>query len=102
MIVHVTKTHRIRKLCDVGVGVGGLCNTFACVNCSVADRGSADKCSKMALFKQKFNFFLFCFFFEKTPMDFYQKSGEDETSASCLLTVEHYSAEVNLIFTVGR
>lgn len=29
-------------------------------------------------------------------MDFYQKSRES------LLTVEHYSAEVNLIFTVGR
>lgn len=35
-------------------------------------------------------------------MDFYQKGSEDEASASCLLTVERCSAEVNLIFTVGR
>lgn len=35
-------------------------------------------------------------------MDFYEKSSEDEASASCLLAVERSSAEVNLIFTVGR
>lgn len=35
-------------------------------------------------------------------MDFYWRSSEDSASASCLLTVEHFSAEVNLILTVGR
>lgn len=48
VVVHVTKTHRIRKLC----GVGGVPNTCVCVNCRVADHGSADKCSKMALFNR--------------------------------------------------
>lgn len=35
-------------------------------------------------------------------MYFYQKSSVDKTSASRLLTVQHYSAEVNVIFAVGR
>lgn len=35
-------------------------------------------------------------------MDFYEKMSEDTACASCLLNVERYSAEVNLIFTVGR
>lgn len=78
-----------------GEGEGGLCNTFACVNCWVADHGSADKCSKMALFKQSLIFL-------KRLLWTFMRRAEDEMSASCLLTVEHYSADANLIFTVGR
>lgn len=87
MIVHVTKTHRIRTMC----GIRGMCDTFACVNCSVADRGSADKCSKMALFKQSL------IFLKKTPMDFYEKSREDEASALwCRSKLDLYCGQVKL------
>ncbi len=49
----------------------------------------------MALFKQSLIFL-------KRLLWTFIRSAEDKTSASCLLPVEHYSAEVNLIFTVGR
>lgn len=81
------------------MGGGVLWNTFACVNCSVADQGSADKCSKMALFKESLMFFFL--FLKRLLWTFIRRAAGGTAPTSCLLTVEHYTAEANLMFSVG-
>lgn len=63
-----------------------LCNTFACVNCSVADHESADKCSKMALFKQSLIFFFF--FLKRLLWTFIRSAERTRCLRSAFLTVE--------------